>query len=154
MIRRKKWKKWHVEERKSRKKDKRRETKCVRRVGTAFCAARTKKKKKKKKKKNGQLHYNSVIILLSCCILNVFIIPLAYLTGIIIHCIRITQQWGKLCHEKVRLKTFTFFNVIMNCLENFYVIFINYSAVAKQRTSTEIGQMSEITWKSSCLCPW
>ena len=83
MIRRKKLKKWHVEERKSRKKDKRRETKCVRIVGTAFCAERT--------KKNGQIHYNPVIILLSCCILNVFIIPLAYLTGIIIHCIRITQ---------------------------------------------------------------
>ena len=46
----------------------------------------------REQKKHGQIHYNPIIILLSCCILNVFIIPLACLTGIIIHCIRITQQ--------------------------------------------------------------
>ena len=32
----------------------------------------------------------------------------------------------------VRSKTLTVFNVIMNCLENVYVIFITYSAVAKE----------------------
>ena len=33
---------------------------------------------------------------------------------------------------KGNIKNAYFFNVIMNCLENFYVIFITYSAVAKQ----------------------
>ena len=39
------------------KKDKRKETKCVKSVGTAICAART---------KNGQIHYNPVRLIGDC----------------------------------------------------------------------------------------
>ena len=53
------------------KKDKRKQSKCVKRVGTAICTARS---------KNGQIHY-PVVLLDTKYIYD----SLTYLTGIIIH---------------------------------------------------------------------
>ena len=120
MIRRKKKKERNVMRWSERadKQDKRKQSKCVKRVGTAICTVRT---------KSGQIHY-PVVLLDTKYVCDSFDLSHRYHDT----CIYITQQWGRLCHEKIRLKTLTLFNVIMNCLENFYVIFITFSSFAKQ----------------------
>ena len=98
MIRRKKMKEVAWGGAKGQKqKDKRKETKCVKRVGTAICAARTPKMAK------------YTIILLSYCILNIFMIPLTYLIGIIIHVFASLNNEENCAMKRLDLKTLTFF---------------------------------------------